>query len=47
MGVEFPCLLRLDSYSKQVGDESDLACDVSLNHPLHLPFSDHMHAFVS
>jgi hypothetical protein len=46
MGVKFPCLLSLVSHSKQVGDEGDLACDVSLDHALHLPFPDHVHDFI-
>jgi len=46
-GGDSPFLLRLGGHSKQVGDEGDLPGDVSLVHPLHLSFPNHVHGLIS
>ena len=46
-GGDSPFLLRLGGHSKQVGDEGDLPGDVSLVHPLHLSFANHVHGLIS
>ena len=37
----------LGRHSKQAGDEGDLILDVSLPHPMYLPFANHVHHFVT
>jgi hypothetical protein len=45
-GRELSCSLCLDRHSKQASDQGDLTGDISFDHPVHLPFADHIHALV-
>ncbi len=47
MGVQLPFLLRLGRHSKQLGDERNLASDISFVYPLHLPFPHDVHHLIA
>jgi hypothetical protein len=47
MRVSARFLINLGSHFKQAGEEHDLALDISLDHPVHLPLANHVHDLVA